>query len=300
MVSYGPMLWRACAAASLTLAMASGVGTTSGVALAQAPNAQALLDAASTYVRTALPTLARLVATEEYAQERRVEPKAKRRLRSEVLLVPHPVEAQNWLVFRDVLDMDGARLPDHQDRLTKLFLNPTVENWMRVGDIAEASRKFHLPGYNVDVTNPFVVVALLHPYYRPRVQFKLGKSDKDVGRDVWTLQFQEPEAREVVAVNGEQVLRNVPPLLSRDLARGTVWIEAGTGRVLKTQLRVGDGLGAPTSVTTFRYDDTLKVAVPVEMKTTWTDGSGSRSTVTGTAKYTTWRMFAVETSIQQP
>ena len=47
----------------------------------------------------------------------------------------------------------------------------TVENWMRVGDIAQASRKFHLPGHNADVTNPYVVVALLHPYYRPRVQF---------------------------------------------------------------------------------------------------------------------------------
>jgi hypothetical protein len=96
------------------------------------------------------------------------------------------------------------------------------------------------------------------------------------------------------------VLRNVPPLLSRELARGTVWVESGTGRVLKTQLRMGDGLGAPTGVTTFRYDDTLKVAVPVEMKTTWTDGSGSRSTVTGTARYTTWRRFSVETSIEQP
>jgi hypothetical protein len=287
------MLWRACAAASLTLALAFGDGTTR-VVQAQAPNAQALLDAASNYVTAALPTLATLVATEEYVQERRVEPKTKRRL------VSHPTEPQNWLLFRDVLEMDGGALPGHHDRLTRLFLNPTVENWMRVGEIAEASREFHLPGYNLDVTNPLVVVALVHPYYRPRMQFKLGKRDNDVGRNVWTLQFQEPEAKEVVEVNGGPVLRPLPPLLSRDLAGGTVWIESGTGRVLKTQLRVGDGLGAPTSVTTFRYDDTFKVAVPVEMKTTWTDGSGSRSTVTGTAKYTTWRRFSVETSIQGP
>jgi hypothetical protein len=262
-----------------------------------APSAQALLDAASDYVRSAYPKLANIVATEEYVQERRIEAKAKRVLRSEFLVVQHPIDKQNWLAYRDVLEVDGKKLENHQERLQQLFVRPTIENWMLVGEIASASQQYHLEGANISVTNPFVVVALVDRFYRPRVQFKLGKEDKDVGRNVWTLTFQEPEAKEVVTVNGAQTLRNVEPLLQKVLARGTVWIEDGTGRILKTQLRMGDGLGAPTSATTFRYDDKLGVAVPVEMKTTWTNGTGSRSAVSGTAKYTSFRQFGIQTTL---
>ena len=265
-----------------------------------APSAQELLDAASDYARAAYPKLANLVATEEYVQERRLEEKAKRVLRSEFLLVQHPTEKQNWLAYRDVLEVDGKKLENHQDRLQKLFVAPTIENWMLVGDIANASQQYHLEGANVSVTNPFVVLALIDRYYRPRMQFKLGKEDKDVGTNVWTLVFQEPEAKTVVMVNGAQTLKTVEPLLQKDLARGTVWVDAGTGRILKTQLRMGDGLGAPTSMTTFRYDEKLKVAVPVEMKTTWTNGTGSRSAVNGTAKYTAFRQFGIQTTVETP
>ena len=264
------------------------------------PSAQELLDAASDYARDAYPRLANLVATEEYVQERRIEAKARRVLRSEFLLVQHPTDRRNWLAYRDVLEVDGKKLENHQARVQQLFVAPTIENWMLVGDIASASQQYHLAGANVSVTNPFVVVALIDRYYRPRLQFKLGKEDKDVGRNVWTLVFQEPEALERVAVNGAQTLRKVEPLLQKDLARGTVWIEVGTGRILKTQLRLGDGLGAPTSLTTFRYDEKLEVAVPVEMKTTWTDGTGSRSAVSGTAKYTAFRQFGIQTSVETP
>lgn len=262
-----------------------------------APSAQELLDAAADYARSAYPKLANLVATEEYVQERRIEAKTKRVLRSEFLLVQHPTEKRNWLAYRDVLEVDGKKLENHQQRLQQLFVSPTVENWRLVGEIASASQQYHLEGANVSVTNPFVVVALTDRYYRPRMQFKLGKEDKDVGPNVWTMTFQEPEAKEAVTVNGAQTLRNVEPLLQKDLARGTVWIEVGTGRILKTQLRMGDGLGAPTSATTFRYDDKLGVAVPVEMKTTWTNGTGSRSAVSGTAKYTSFRQFGIQTTL---
>lgn len=265
-----------------------------------APSAQELLDAASDYARASYPKLANIVATEEYVQERRVEEKARRVLRSEFLLVQHPTDKQNWLAYRDVLEVDGKKLENHQDRVQQLFVSPTIENWMLVGDIASASQQYHLDGANVAVTNPFVVVALVDRYYWPRLQFKLGKEDKDVGPNVWTLIFQEPEVKAVVMVDGAQTLRRVEPLLLKDLARGTVWIEAGTGRILKTQLRLGDGLGAPTSVTTFRYDEKLKVTVPVEMKTSWTNGTGSRSAVNGTAKYVAFRQFGIQTSVETP
>jgi len=275
----------------------------------QTPDAQQLLEAAGDYVRAAFPLLATVVATEEYVQERRVAPKANRRLRSEVLLVRHPTQARDWLFFRDVLDVDGVPLEDHQTRLQDLFLNPTVENWMLVGDIANASHRYHLDGADAGVTNPFVVVALLDRSYRARMQFKLGTEDPDVGRGAWTLVFQEVAAGATEMPDGTRVPRDMQPLLSPTLlARGTAWIDAANGRVLKTQLRLGDELGALTSSTTFRWDASYMVALPVEMKTTWTDsgcvstGLGmtcvSASAVNGTATYNRFRRFGVQTELQ--
>jgi len=292
--------WRRWVLASAALASVAVTVPPQVNAQKAAPSAQQLLDAASIYLRSVYPKLTSLVATEEYVQERRLESKAKRQLRSDVLLVQHPVEKENWLAFRDVLEVDGRSIDNHQERLQRLFIEPTIENWMLVGDIASASQQYHLEGANVSVTNPFVVVALMDPFYRPRLQFKLGKEDKDVGRNVWSLVFQEPQAKELVTVDGKQTTRNVEPLLLKDLARGTVWVEADSGRILKTQLRMGDGLGAPTSVTTFRYEEKLNMAVPVEMKTTWTNGTGSRSAVNGTAKYTAFRQFGIQTSVETP
>ena len=276
--------WRRWVLASAALVSVAVTVSPQVYAQKAAPSAQQLLDAYGT-----LEGL--------YEHECRLESKARRQLRSDVLLVQHPVDKENWLAFRDVLEVDGRSIDNHQERLRRLFIEPTIENWMLVGDIASASQQYHLEGANVSVTNPFVVVALMDPFYRPRLQFKLGKEDKDVGRNVWSLVFQEPPAKESVTVDGQPTTRNIEPLLSKDLARGTVWIEAGSGRILKTQLRMGDGLGAPTSVTTFRYDENLKVAVPVEMKTTWTNGTGSRSAVNGTAKYTAFRQFGIQTSV---
>ena len=155
--------WRRWVLASVALVSVAVTVPPQVHAQKAAPSAQQLLDAASTYLRSVYPKLTSLVATEEYVQERRLESKAKRQLRSDVLLVQHPVDKENWLAFRDVLEVDGRSIDNHQERLQRLFIEPTIENWMLVGDIASASQQYHLEGANVSVTNPFVVVALIGP-----------------------------------------------------------------------------------------------------------------------------------------
>jgi hypothetical protein len=268
---------------TLGLAVAALVARTTEPMRAQEPSTEQLRDAAVAYARSAYPRLANLVGTEEYRQQppfssaRRRE----RRLKSEVLLVRHPAEASDWLFFRDVLEVDGKSIPDHQERLTNLFISPTVANWELVREIAHADRQYHVPGSTAAETNPFVVVALMDRSYWPRLRFKRGRQDKDVGSGVWRLEFEEQGGDE-------------PPILARVLARGTVWVEAATGRILQTEVRIGNSLNAPTSRTTFRYDELLQVALPVEMKTTWSMGLPTVP-VRGSAKYGRFRQFAVRT-----
>ena len=70
-------------------------------------------------------------------------------------------------------------------------------------------------------------------------------------------------------------------------------MDAATGRILQTELRLDDDFGGATSRTRFRYDETLMVTVPVEMRTAWRP---QRTTlVQGTAKYSNFRRFEVRT-----
>ena len=252
---------------------------------AQGPSVEALREAAGSYVRSAFPRLANLVATESYTQQLRrpggvLMGRQPRRLRSEVLLVPHPAEPQNWLFFRDVLEVNGKAVPNHQDRLNTLFLNPTAANWELVREIAHADRQYHIAGGTVAEANPFVMFALIDRAYWPRLTFSRGREDKDVAPGVWTLLIDELPSNET-------------PLLTAARARGTVWVDAATGRILQTELRLDDDFGGATSRTRFRYDETLMVTVPVEMRTAWRP---QRTTlVQGTAKYSNFRRFTVRT-----
>jgi hypothetical protein len=271
---------------TLVLAAAGLVAHVSEPVRAQEPSIEQLRDAAGAYARSAFARLANLVATEEYRQQftgvgiftARLRD---RTLKSEVLLVRHPAEARDWLFFRDVLEVDGKPVPDQQDRLSNLFIRPTVANWELVREIAHADRQYHLPGSSAAETNPFVVLALMDRSYWPRLLFKRGSQDKDVGPGVWRLELEEQASDE-------------EPIVTRGLLRGTAWVDAATGRVLRTALRISTSLSAPTSRTTFRYDEMLQVAVPVEMRTTWSPGPPT-SSITGSAKYGNFRQFTVRT-----
>ena len=116
-------------------------------------------------------------------------------------------------------------------------------------------------------------------YWR-RLQFTRGKGDKGEGAGVWTLSLEEQKSDQ-------------DPILTRGLARATVWLEATTGRIVRTDLRIDALPGPSISRTTFRYDEVLQVGVPVEMKTTWRRSASV--VVIGTAKYSNFRQFVVRT-----
>ena len=246
---------------------------------AQQPSMEQLRDAAGDYVRSAYPRLANLVATEEYRQLPTAGPA--RTLKSDTLLVRHPTEARNWLFFRDVLAVNGKPVPNQQERLNNLFINPSVANWELVREIAHADAQYHLSGGSPSLVNPFIVVALADRSYWSRLRFTLGKQDQDVGPGVWILELEELRS------DTEE------PLLARVPSRARAWVEVTTGRILKSELRVNAAVGTSSSRTTFRFDETLRVAVPVEMKTTW--APHGLASVTGTAKYSNYRQFGVRT-----
>ena len=247
-------------------------------------------------VRASVPLWADIVVTEDYVQERRREPRVSRRLRSEILLAQHPAAQRDWLLFRDVLEVDGGAIPERQRRLTDLFITPTAASWTLAREIAQAGGRHHLPGSSVAITNPFIVVALMDEYYRPFLRFKQGREETVDGKRLRHVQFEERVIEERVALSDHvRMIKRSIPLLVTGLVEGSALVDPDTGRIMRTQLRIGHKLGAPTAATTFVYHEPLSVMVPREMTTSWREPDDSRAVVSGTAVYSDVRRFQVST-----
>lgn len=225
-------------------------------------------------------------------QERRAGSAIERRLTSDFLLVKDPLSAGDWMVFRDVHEVDGAPLHDlQQQRLLDLFTHPTTEGWALARRIAAESMSYHLEGPSSLVSNPLTVVAVFQDHYREAFHFRRSNEDESLGPNVRIVTFQQRP----LAWFGSSPDRPSP--LSFFEVRGSASIHEATGRVLKTELLVGAGLGIPRSMTTFGFDERLGVDIPVEMRTSWPDGGMARNQITGVATYQQCRRFEVLTEV---
>jgi hypothetical protein len=246
---------------------------------AQGDKKDELLAKATIYVAQFVDQFSNVVAEETLVQETTV-PRRKRTMRSDYLLVRYPDDVQ-WQSFRDVAEVDGKPVRDQQDRLTKLFLEPSSNALRRARELQEAGSRYNL--LNIGTLNsPLLVIAFLQEGYRDRFRFNLAGLDKKLGPTVRTVQFQEWKIPSLIKGNSNQDI----------LSQGLVWIEEDTGRVVKTELKIGRGAAAITVTTLYKFDEELGINVPVEMRDWYPDGTGE---IRGVATYGRFRRFQVKT-----
>jgi len=257
---------------------------------AQAPSLEDVLRRADGYLRVWVPQLANIVSTEAYEQRlltaSAIGPRP-RRLKSDVLLVRRPGSI-NWILFRDVVEVDSRPLTHQPDRLLKLFVSQAADAEEQAGRIAADGLQYHFPGATASSTNPFLGIALMQGTYQSHFRFRLGDAERSLGPRVRALRFQEIEETEPADQSGP---RKLPPLLT-DAGRvqGTVWLDVETGEIVKTDARMALESGpVSTTKTTFARDERLGILVPKEMRTEWRNFSG-------TAKYSNYRRFEVRTT----
>ena len=203
-----------------------------------------------------------------------------RNLRSDFLLVKSP-ETSALVPFRDVLEVDGVVVRDREARLAKLFLNRSIDAMTRAEDIRDEGARYNLGNMRSTLGNPVLALGVAQRSYQARFQFSAGKDDKSAGPGVSVVDYKEV-ARPAM-VRGEAGL---------DLmAHGRLWIEAVTGRVLKTELLVEQPAIRAIVTTTFQLDERLGIAVPLEMRERYTLANGNK--VTTVASYGRFRRFDV-------
>jgi hypothetical protein len=232
------------------------------------------------YVRLFVDQFSNVVAEEQLVQETTI-PRRKRSIRSDFLLVRFPGDRE-WLSFRDVAEVDGKPVRDQQERLTKLFLEPSGDALRRASDIQRAGARYNLLDIGT-LNNPLLAIAFLQDAYQPRFRFNFAGLAKDLGPRVRTVQFQEFRVPSILKGNSNSDI----------LSRGLAWIDEDTGRVMKTELRLGNNRSPISIVTVYKFDEELGINVPAEMRDWYPDGNGE---IRGVASYGRFRRFQVQTT----
>ena len=247
------------------------------------PSQPEIVERAAGYVSRFLTAFSNVVAEEKYEQEATVSPR-RRTLRSDLVLVRYP-GATAWQVFRDVLEVDG-RAVAREGRLAALFLGPAKQALPRAQEIAAAGARHNIHDIGT-LNNPLLVLAFLQRGNRERFRFTLTTPEPGLGPTIRTVQFEEVRVPTLLRLGGNL---NMP-------ARGHLWIDETDGRVVKTELRVGQRDVARSSMTwrppstittTFGLDEKLGIDVPLDMRDHY---ALEHVEIRGVATYSRFRRF---------
>jgi hypothetical protein len=208
-----------------------------------------------------------------YGPERGHQSVEMRSLRSEIVWVTVP-GPQPWGVFRDVVELNGRKLKNHEGRLEKLFASPPPTALEQAREILEESSHHNLGGRR-DVNLPTLALVWLLPENQSRLEL-----ERKGERTIASLPGVEVEFREVASptlVRDQRQDRDVP-------SRGRFWIDPTSGAVLRSEIQyVGRGFVS----TEYRPEPGFDVLVPDVMQET----SGFKAT----ARYAKYRRFDVAT-----
>ncbi len=284
-----------------------------GLSLAGDPELDLILERACDYVAAFFNDFSAAVAEEEYVQTAFTEPvpglvgagkTGRRVLRSDFLLVRRP-DNEQLMPFRDVFEVDGRPVRDRQERLQKLFLEKPASAMADASRIAQESSRYNIGPIDRTVNVPTLPLQFLQRRYLPRFKFKKARQEIVDTLRVWRIDYSEKARPTLIRRRGGE---DVP-------AEGAFWIDAATGRVVRTRLRVEiprdpatmqgpEVVGAMRDETpgraaldaeiivTYRASDTLGVWVPSEMKEVYLYGVRR---ITAVATYSNFRRFQILT-----
>ena len=278
-------------------------------ARAQEPSLVDVLGRATRYVSELSARLSGTVAEERYEQRATTPADSsigtragtrssyyRRTLRSDYLLV-RPRNSGWYYGFRDVFEVDGKPVRDREERLTKLFLDPSTSTDTQIRGIVRDSARYNIGDVRRNFNVPTLALLFLHQDNRARFEFERADDDEPrLGLDrpagageVWVVAYREDWPTTLIRGRARV---NMP-------ASGRFWIEPAAGRVLASEVSVRDDEVRATIAVLYRLDSGLGHLVPAEMRERY-ENRRQRSRVDGTATYTDFRRFQVQVSESAP
>lgn len=216
---------------------------------------------------------------------------ARRVTRADVMVIAN--DATDWVVFRDVFEVDGKPLRERSERLEALFLKPSADVFAQARRIAEESARFNVNFRGVAVSrtlnNPMAALRFLRASNLQRSTFRIEGTPSIDG------------VRTVEVGFDEQTMPRVLASPDNAAARGRFWIDPSSGRVIRSELRV------PTAVVGFSILSTIRVkfavepkiglSVPVAMEESYRMGNSAiMQSIEARASYSNFKKSSVDVS----
>ncbi len=258
------------------------------------PPLNEVMSRVGTWVQHYEARFSNILAREKYRQVSRqpFQSDVIRNLESDVLMVLPETDGQ-YKMFRDVYKVNGSRVRDRQDRLQKLF----VESPGNLSAIAAESSRYNIGAIERNFNVPTTVLYFLLPEIQPHFHFEKAADTEIDGEPAWEIRFEEQGSPTLIRYNYRDIA-----------ARGSIWVNPDSGRIMKTRLELEHDTDSPKAVSiditvTYRIDPRLELPVPDEMREQYqypvTDIK-SRETIykaeiEGRAVYSHYRRFVVET-----
>jgi len=165
-----------------------------------------------------------IVAVERYTQ--RVDGRRPRTLVAEFAVVKAPAD-EGWTGYRDVIEVNGSRIPDRADRLRKLFTDPSPPADL-LRQIDSESARFNVGPITRNINVPTTALYFLHPVRQHRFVFKKTGEQALDGIGTWEISFKETTTPTIIKTRAG---KSVP-------IDGTVWVVPADGTVAKTRFRL--------------------------------------------------------------
>jgi len=247
---------------------------------------------AGAYVVDYHQRLAAIVAEEHYVQRsvtsstgaqlqaggRNVE---HRTLRSDFMLLPGAAGEEAWFAFRDVFEVDGRPVSSQRGRLEQWLSGPRSSFMRNARALALEQARYNLGPITRTINVPTLALEILMSARQERFRFRRTGTGSLNSVEVAVVSFEE---------------RRRPTMIrtpeGRDLpAKGTLWIEPATGRVMRTELRTGESgrdLVEGTIGVEYAFVPRLDLLLPIRMEERY---AGRGTEITCTASYSNFRRF---------
>lgn len=198
---------------------------------------------------------------------------------ADIFFVYVPADAV-WMAVRDVEIVDGRVLKERDN--VRALLNSGQVGAARA--LKDRNARYNLGTIVRNFNEPTLALTLLDDAHRRRVRFgRLGERGGKV-----TVSFVE----------------STPPTLIANIdgtpapAVGTFVIDAATGRVEKSELRVKLGAVSATLTTTYRDDAKLKLWVPAQFDELYVEEARRPQKIVTKSVYSDFSRFDVEVKIK--
>ncbi len=248
-----------------------------------------ILDKATDYVTTYNRTFVGVVAEEVYRQDvkGRTIPNPRgfstetfgehRNLKSDMLLV-RANGSNRWIQFRDVFEVDGKPVRDREERLAKLFLEPSASTSKQVADIIAASARYNIGGVDRNINVPVLALTILEPLNHAWFAFKGSRKSNGT----WDLEYREVD-RGVTLIQTND--REPMP------AHGHFSVNGADGSVLSSTLVIENPMLRGQIDVTYGMEPAVGMLVPKEMREKY-EPKGS-PVIDGRAMYSRFRRYQV-------